>query len=568
MPSVTGQTRHARSTACRTFPQSSITPSTRPAPQPKDQVKAETLGAPAPGTTPPPRGRGRARVLTSAPDDRGPLVAPDVDIKLRAYTDGESTWLAEVRSALSAAQLAGLSRLPDPLPVVPEIREAAALGDLRSPERRLLLIAAVAVLDSTAMLLAAASVNIEAALSLHDSGYLNLAQGTFRFRETRVRAAVLTDAADVEVADAHRSLAHTLRSMGKPTLATWHAAQSLSSLDGPTSSTLLRIARRLLISGNTVASATVASFITWRSQGSLRTSGAMAWARAALWAGHLDDARRATELVLSGQLPELHRDATLHMQAIEQLQDGPPEHADPMVRVSCQLTELSRIAVTRADRSAFESLLTICQSSQHDDRSLVDWTLAKLRMSVRSTPLASPWFATGEALTPLAEACVRLLQVAHQIAADDRSVAAATLCDATARLPLSLAAGGVAASYHHLLAPFPPPTGDRLRDALESLSPRRHVSHHPEPGTDANAARATHQDPEPRLSGSWRLLLKAREVEVVEQLLEGLTNRQIAQQLGLSPRTIEVHLSRIYRKTGVPSRSALIAGILRQRPHL
>lgn len=44
--------------------------------------------------------------------------------------------------------------------------------------------------------------------------------------------------------------------------------------------------------------------------------------------------------------------------------------------------------------------------------------------------------------------------------------------------------------------------------------------------------------------------LSAREREVLEQLLLGLHNRDVAERLGISPRTVEVHKARILDKLG------------------
>jgi predicted ATPase/DNA-binding CsgD family transcriptional regulator len=50
--------------------------------------------------------------------------------------------------------------------------------------------------------------------------------------------------------------------------------------------------------------------------------------------------------------------------------------------------------------------------------------------------------------------------------------------------------------------------------------------------------------------------LSAREVEVLRLLAQGLTNAQIAERLVISPRTVNTHLTSIYRKINVTTRSA------------
>ncbi|MFG3140271.1 AAA family ATPase [Streptomyces sp. NPDC048211] len=67
---------------------------------------------------------------------------------------------------------------------------------------------------------------------------------------------------------------------------------------------------------------------------------------------------------------------------------------------------------------------------------------------------------------------------------------------------------------------------------------------------------------EPRTSSTappWLASLTAREREVAELVAEGLTNQGIATRLYLSPRTVETHLSRVFRKTDVATRAALAA---------
>lgn len=51
-------------------------------------------------------------------------------------------------------------------------------------------------------------------------------------------------------------------------------------------------------------------------------------------------------------------------------------------------------------------------------------------------------------------------------------------------------------------------------------------------------------------AGPARSLLSAREREVMELLVKGLHNRLVAEKLGISPRTVEVHKARVMEKLG------------------
>ena len=50
-------------------------------------------------------------------------------------------------------------------------------------------------------------------------------------------------------------------------------------------------------------------------------------------------------------------------------------------------------------------------------------------------------------------------------------------------------------------------------------------------------------------------ILSSREIEVLAHLTEGLTDREIAEALVISPRTVESHVSNVLRKLGVRNRA-------------
>jgi DNA-binding CsgD family transcriptional regulator len=62
--------------------------------------------------------------------------------------------------------------------------------------------------------------------------------------------------------------------------------------------------------------------------------------------------------------------------------------------------------------------------------------------------------------------------------------------------------------------------------------------------------------------------LTARELEVLTELAGGQTNREIAQRLFISEKTVGVHISRIYAKLDVHSRVQASAVLMRARPQL
>ena len=66
------------------------------------------------------------------------------------------------------------------------------------------------------------------------------------------------------------------------------------------------------------------------------------------------------------------------------------------------------------------------------------------------------------------------------------------------------------------------------------------------------------EDPAKVAAAAKLALLSPRELQVLEGLLAGLPNKSIAYDLGISPRTIEIHRARLMDKTGARNLSELI----------
>jgi DNA-binding CsgD family transcriptional regulator len=103
--------------------------------------------------------------------------------------------------------------------------------------------------------------------------------------------------------------------------------------------------------------------------------------------------------------------------------------------------------------------------------------------------------------------------------------------------------------------------------ALTEVRPYREAYGRPEAATalrdevragrlDADAAEAVVEAAGlPRARAAWPNELTDREVDVLRVLARGLSNREIAHELVLSPRTVQAHLSRVYDKIQLRTRS-------------
>jgi len=69
----------------------------------------------------------------------------------------------------------------------------------------------------------------------------------------------------------------------------------------------------------------------------------------------------------------------------------------------------------------------------------------------------------------------------------------------------------------------------------------------------------------PRAFRTTRSELTPREAQIFGLVEQGLTNGEIAQELGIRPGTVKIHLKHLYEKTGIRSRYHLALSSLRDK---
>jgi DNA-binding NarL/FixJ family response regulator len=65
---------------------------------------------------------------------------------------------------------------------------------------------------------------------------------------------------------------------------------------------------------------------------------------------------------------------------------------------------------------------------------------------------------------------------------------------------------------------------------------------------------------------SLALHVTPRQAEVLRLIASGLSDKQIASRLGVSPRTVQSHVDRLYLQNGLHKRTALTAAWVRENP--
>jgi DNA-binding CsgD family transcriptional regulator len=165
-----------------------------------------------------------------------------------------------------------------------------------------------------------------------------------------------------------------------------------------------------------------------------------------------------------------------------------------------------------------------------------------------------------------------LEELASVIAVQGQPACAARLWDmaeflrASAYVPLPPAERAV--SGHTLVAQHTH-SGERdfaaARAEERTLLPEQAMTGHGPESMPMLSRAAPLSTPPAKTSGRYPAGLTAREVEVLRLVAQGLTDAQVAQQLVISPRTVNWHLTSIYSKLQVSSRSAATRYAIEQK---
>lgn len=286
-----------------------------------------------------------------------------------------------------------------------------------------------------------------------------------------------------------------------------------------------------------------------------------------------------------------------------------------MTNAACMhLAILSWIAAARGDETACASFASEALSiaSEHGlapQHSLVRWALALLDLgagrwdeaATKLDALASPAaryghpFVVMRALPDLVEAAVRAdrLEVARMAAARladyfgddgpdwDRALAARCRAlveaDPVAREELFAEAVGLHALHDRPFARARSMLlmGEHLRRQRRRKEARiplgaalevfEELGAAPWAERTARELRASGQRVRPRAEGSITDLT-VQEQQIVGMVVDGSSNKDVAAQLFLSPRTVEYHLRSVYTKLGIASRTELIRLVLERGP--
>ncbi len=219
-------------------------------------------------------------------------VAPHVAATLTYRLAGNPACIVQTARRLSPQQLAGTSMLPDPLPVVPAVKNALAahLEDLTDRDRAALLIGAVAVVDRIDTLTAATGEDVNYFVSGPVAKHLTLLAGGFSFEDQRLRSLLHGQASLAQRTTAHEALARAHQEAGEHQVAAWHTALARIAGDPAVVPDLLRLAVRHLHHGDTRWAHAIAREAVGHATGDERVRACELSGIAAVLSGHIHDA--------------------------------------------------------------------------------------------------------------------------------------------------------------------------------------------------------------------------------------------------------------------------------------
>jgi DNA-binding CsgD family transcriptional regulator len=360
-------------------------------------------------------------------------VAPHVACELSRVVGDEPGCVDQTVRMLDDEHLLGTALMPDPLPAARAVRESVGPLGLDDDARRVLLVAAVAVVDRTEVLLAASGTDIDTLMAGPAGRHLHLVGGRFRFHHPRIRSVVHDDADLATRTAAHVALADVHRKADEPLIAMWHTALSTLAGDPLLADGLVELAEQHLARGDVHRAHEVAREAASHGTDRVRARAFAVAGRAALWAGHVHDAvvhlRRATYPADTGSPADGAPDAARPLGIALALLDGRPDAVlpDDVSGVDRAAIAAARKTIRLLDGAPGEAATILSEVAE----------LAPARTAGR-------WFdGPDEAMTPLAEAHLRVAQSYLALRLGDISGAASVLDDAIERLPVALAFGGL-----------------------------------------------------------------------------------------------------------------------------
>ncbi|WP_423462984.1 LuxR C-terminal-related transcriptional regulator [Promicromonospora sp. MS192] len=360
-------------------------------------------------------------------------VAPHVACELSRVVGDEPGCVDQTARMLDDEHLLGTALMPDPLPAARAVREAVGPLGLDDDARRVLLVASVAVVDRTDVLLAASGTDIDTLMAGPAGRHLHLVGGRFRFHHPRIRSIVHDDADLATRTAAHVALADVHRRADEPLVAMWHTALSTLAGDPLLADGLVELAEQHLARGDVHRAHEVAREAASHGTGRVRARAFAVAGRAALWAGHVHDAvahlRRATHPSDADSSAAGAPDAARPLGIALALLEGRPDAVLPD-----DATGPDRAAIAAARRT-----VRLLDGAPADAAAILS-EVAELSPARQ----AGRWFdGPDEAMTPLAEAHLRVAQSYLALRVGDITGAASVLDDAVERLPVALAFGGL-----------------------------------------------------------------------------------------------------------------------------